>query len=243
MYHSVTFGSMNTFSDWHLVPDSRPVVAMPERKIVTVEVPGSNGILDLSESLTGYPVYNNRQGTMKFHVLNDMESWERIYERMSNYIHGKKTTMTLEDDPEYYYEGRYTVKWTSNNDGTWSDVEIGYDLEPFKYFYLTSVQEDPSFYKGIVASNTAKTLDFSKEYTIGTVPVIPEFVMSNVSGSGTTLAFVNAELNINKTVAITSNGNRKYYDMVISNISGGNTCTLTISGTGTVNVVFRRMSL
>ena len=133
MYHSVTIGSKNTFTDWHLVPDSRPVIAMPEQKMVTVDIPGRNGILDLSEAVRHYPVFNNREGSLKFHVLNGYNAWHVLYEEIANYIHGKTLEVRLEDEPGWYYKGRLkVVSWTSNNDGTWSDIEIGYSLNPYK---------------------------------------------------------------------------------------------------------------
>lgn len=235
---------MNSFSDWHLVPDGRPVVIMPEPKIVTVEVPGANGLLDLSEALTGYPIYNNRTGSIKFHVLNNKEPWQVLYNKIANYLHGKKNTMVLEDDPDYYYYGRYTVTWTSNNDGTWSDIEIGYTLDPYKYSVRTSIQEDPRLYEAISVSGGSVTKTLSNDRTVGEVPVIPEFVTSNVSGSGLTLTLTNSELGItNLSKTINSNGTKKYYDMIFSNISKSNTLKLVVSGRGTVDIVFRRMSL
>lgn len=244
MYHSVTFGSMNSFSDWHLVPDGRPVVSLPEPKITTVEVPGANGLLDLSEALTRYPVYNNRDGSIKFHVLNDKEPWNKLYQRIANYLHGKKMEMVLEDDPEYYYYGRYKVVWTSNNNGTWSDIEISYTLDPYKYSIQTSIQEDPTLYENISVSGTTVRKVLSNDRTIGKVPVVPEFVLSNVSGSGVQIVLNNSELDIvNLTKTINSNGNRKYYDLILSNISDNNSLILDISGHGKVDIVFRRMSL
>ena len=244
MYHSVTFGSMNSFSDWHLVPDGRPVVIMPEPKTVTVDVPGSNGVLDLSETLTKYPIYNNREGSLKFHVLNNREHWQMLYHRIANYLHGKKTTMVLEDDPDYYYYGRFKVTWTSNNDGTGSDIEIGYVLEPYKYSIMTSIQEDAKLYEAISVSGGSVTKDLSNDRTIGDVPVVPEFVVSNVSGSGLTLTLSNSELNIsNLSKTINSNGTKKYYDMIFSNINNSNTLKIVVSGYGKVDIVFRRMSL
>ena len=171
MYHSVTIGSMNTFSDWHLVPDSRPVIALPETKTVTVDIPGSNGILDLSESLTHYPLYNNRSGTLTFHVLNDYTPWDVLYHRIANYLHGRRRTLVLEDDPMYYYIGRYAIEWTSNNDGTWSDVAINYELDPYKQFIQTSIQEDSRLYENISVSNTTVNRNLTGDRTIGEIPV------------------------------------------------------------------------
>lgn len=130
--HSVAFGNINTYVDWHLVPESRPVIAMPPLKKTVVDIPGGNGSVDLSEALTNYPVYEKRTGSLKFHVLNGY-NWVDIYEEMAAALHGRQINMRLADDPEWYYLGRYEVTWISNNDGTWSDVEITYDLEPLKY--------------------------------------------------------------------------------------------------------------
>ena len=244
MYHSVTFGSMNSFSDWHLVPDGRPVIAMPEPKIVTVEVPGGNGLLDLSEALTRYPVYNMREGSIAFHVLNDREPLDKLYSKISNYLHGKKMEMVLEDDPSFYYYGRYKVEWVHNNDGTGSNVNISYTLDPYKYNIQTSIQEDSRLYEGISVSGGSVTKMLSGDRTIGEVPVIPEFVFSNVSGSGITITLTNSELGItNLSKTINSNGTRKYYDMILSNLAETNTLKLVVSGYGKVDVLFRRMSL
>ena len=244
MYHSVTFGNKNTYSDWHLVPESRPVITLPEPKITTVDIPGANGVLDLSESLTKYPVYNNRTGSIKFHVLNDKESWTSIYSKIASYLQGRRRTLTLEDDPNYYYEGRMKVAWTSNNNGTWSDVEISYDLDPYKYYKQLSTVERPALYSGITVNSTSVTKNLGGTGTVGIMPVVPTFVISSIGGSGVTISLTNSELGIsNRSKTISSNGSRTFYDMILSDISGSNTCNLTISGKGTVNISFRRGAL
>ena len=48
MYHSVTFGDKNTWDDWRLVPASRPVFNPPAQKVKTLEIPGGDGVIDLS---------------------------------------------------------------------------------------------------------------------------------------------------------------------------------------------------
>ncbi len=242
MYHSVTFGSMNTFSDWHLVPDSRPVIAMPEPKKVTVDVPGSNGILDLSETLTKYPIYSNRSGSLVFNVLNNIEDWSVLYHRIANYLHGKRMRMVLEDDPDYYYMGRYTVVWGSPNDGTWSQVGVDYDLDPYKYYKYNSIEEAPDLYSNINVSGTViKTL--SGLDNVGEVPVVPEFTFTNISGQFTT-TLNNSELSIsNLSKQISVNGTRKYHDIILSNMTSNNNLRLSFSGNGRVTVLFRRMAL
>lgn len=151
MYHSLDFKmlskseaqsiSFNTYKDLFLVPTSRPVINPPAVKTKTIEVPGANGSIDLTDSLTPYPVYNNRTGSIEFAVLNDKMDWAVLYSKIMNYIHGRKGRMILEDDPGWYYEGRWSVgNWTSNNDGTWSTVSLDYDLYPYKLEVATSIE-------------------------------------------------------------------------------------------------------
>lgn len=245
MYHSVTIGSMNTYTDWHLVPDGRPVIAMPEVRKNYVEVPGMSGSLDLSESLTGYPLYEKREGELKFHVLNGYSPWNVLHQNIATYLHGHVRNVKLEDDPNWYYQGRLSLnEWISNNDGTWSDVVIGYVLDPYKYYINDSVQDNSSLYSGISVSGNSVTKNLGGTGTLGIMPIVPEFVVSNISNSGITISLTNSELGItNLSKTVTSNGTRKFYDMVLSDLSGSNTCNLVISGNGTVNVRFRKGSL
>ena len=150
MYHSLDFEiipakggrnvKLNTYEDLYLVPTSRPVINPPTVKTKQIEVPGANGVIDLTESLTPYPVYNNRQGSIEFAVLNDKMNWQVLYSKIMNLLHGRRAKMILEDDLGWYYEGRWAVNnWTSNNDGTWSNVTLDYDLYPYKLDVNTSI--------------------------------------------------------------------------------------------------------
>ena len=129
MYHSITIGGKNTWDDWRLVPASRPVFNPPAQKVKTLEIPGGDGVIDLSQSLTGYPVYQNRTGSIEFIVMNDFKPWHMAYSDIMDYLHGQKLRAVLEDDPEYFYEGRFTVNvWKSEKD--WSRITIDYDVGP-----------------------------------------------------------------------------------------------------------------
>ena len=75
MYHSITYGEKNTWDDWHLLPSTRPLFNPPPTKTKQVDIPGANGAIDLSESLTGYPVYENRTGSTEFYVANGYQDW------------------------------------------------------------------------------------------------------------------------------------------------------------------------
>lgn len=155
MYHSVNFypytdGSegihygdkyKNTWEDWFLVPTSRPTIKPPSPKLMVMDIPGGNGFVDLTESLTGEVTYSARQGDLEFIVDNGHKDWTILYSEISNYLHGKRMKVVLEDDPGYYYRGRVSVnEWKSEPHN--SKIVLSYILDPFKFELLDSLDDD-----------------------------------------------------------------------------------------------------
>jgi len=135
-YHSITIGDKNTWDDWHLVPTSRPKFNMPPVKTQYIDIPGSDGVLDLTTALTGRPMYGNRQGSFEFLVMNDYGNWYDRYSEIATYLHGRSFRAVLNDDPLYYYEGRFSVnEWKSERD--WSRLVIDYNVGPYKLSTLS----------------------------------------------------------------------------------------------------------
>ena len=123
---------MNTWDDWHLIPSSRPTVAQAGVTTNLVEIPGrAIGPVDLSDYLTGEIVYTTRQGSFEFLVDNGHEHWETLKYKIVSYLHGKKLKMSLTDDPDWVYGGRFSLnEWRSE---PWnSKIVIDYVLSPYK---------------------------------------------------------------------------------------------------------------
>ena len=97
-------------------------------------------MLDLTTSLAGRPLYKNRTGSVEFYVDNDFRDWSVLYSEIMLYLHGQKMRAVLEDDPSYYYEGRFSVNaWKSNPDR--SQITINYDVFPYKQYINNSTDE------------------------------------------------------------------------------------------------------
>ena len=112
--HGITFGERHTWRDWRLVPTSRPVFLPPEVKTTEIDIPGSDGSLDLTESLTGDVKYKNRVGSIEFQVEN-RSNWADVYSEIMNYLHGKQMKAILDDVPNFYYLGRFSINnWKSD---------------------------------------------------------------------------------------------------------------------------------
>ena len=136
--HSITFytldgeESKNTWEDWHLIPSSRPSVTAPGVSTNFVEIPGRGDPVDLTEYLTGAPVYGGRSGSWEFVVDNDHEYWDAIRLKLLNFLHGKRLRCVLSDVPTRYWEGRFTVdNWSPGSN--FSTVTINYALDVYNY--------------------------------------------------------------------------------------------------------------
>lgn len=250
MYHSITFGDKNTWDDWRLVPASRPLFNPPAQKVKTLDIPGGDGVIDLSQALTGYPVYQNRTGSIEFIVMNDFKPWHMAYSDIMDYLHGQTMRAILEDDPEYFYEGRFTVNaWKSEKD--WSRLVIDYDVGPYKWKNLSSIDNwlwDPfNFQNGVIQAalfrNIAVTTEM-KEIELdavmyGRAPVCPRFIVQSSAGRGVHVRFVNRQLSIDLTKLL-QDGTIQIPEFILFGDYGGTIYLWVDEGTGTVSVDFRQ---
>ena len=131
----------NTWEDWGLIPTSRPIVVPPEQKRTKIEIPSTSGELDLTYELVPYPIFQNRTGSWEFKVASD-KPWFVLQQEIGSYLHGRDVRVILKDDPSYYYTGVCWIEsWESANDGSGSTISIGYDLEPYKKYIYSSLED------------------------------------------------------------------------------------------------------
>ena len=196
MYHSITIGDKNTWRDWHLIPASRPLVNPPPVKTNMIEIPGADGTLDLTESLAGRAVFGDRTGSWTFYVENDHGDWSYIYSTIMSYLHGKQLTCVLEDDPSFYYEGRFSVnQWLSE---PWnSKIVINYEVGPYKLYSLDSgdrwIWDTFNFETGVIRSFRNIRLRFNETLRVpiegDAMDVIPTITANFSNGTSVTLVF------------------------------------------------------
>ena len=123
-----------------MIPSSRPVFNPPKPKTNFVDIPGSDWHLDLTEAVSGEITYEGRTGSFEFIVENGFKEWHVLYSEIMNYLHGKAMIAVLEDDPGYYYEGRFSVnQWRS--DPYYSTITIDYVVNPYKMEHTSTVDD------------------------------------------------------------------------------------------------------
>lgn len=152
MYHSIyfipddqsikvngKFQGKNTWTDFRLIPTNRPVFAPTEPILNLIDVAGTNGGVDLSTMLVGYPAgtltMKRRTGEIEFLVadydkrLPSDSFWAARYSNIARFLHGRLMKAVLEDEPSVYRRGRFWLtKWDPQKD--WSRISIQYNIEP-----------------------------------------------------------------------------------------------------------------
>ena len=106
----------------------------PEPKTYTVDIPGGNGVIDLTEALTGDVAYKNRKQEFTFAVI-DVKNFEKVKTEVSNFLHGRSFDYTMTMDPGYTYHGRFSVDSYSHEayaNGLLGRFKITVDANPYK---------------------------------------------------------------------------------------------------------------
>lgn len=247
MYHSLMFGTsidtakakldgVNTWEDWHLIPSSRPVIAQPSIAAKYIDIPGRDGSIDISDYLINQPVFGDRSGSIEFLVMNDSDyGLSLLRSKITTYLRGRKMKMVLEDDPKYYWEGRFNLsQWRS--DPQWSRVTIDYRVGPYKHSITEqgtddiiwdtfNFEEDYDTYlmlNNIPVSGTklVKPVVSEMDYFQPKVKLISGSVTASFEGVTQALTTVGQEVSLGYSVIGTEN-------------------VITLTGNGVVSIRFR----
>lgn len=115
--------------DYGIILSSKTIEA-PLPKTETIDIPGSDGVLDITEYF-GEVRYNNRKLAFVF------STWERgtqlleLFYTMTNELSGRWfDSIILDDDPEYMFRGR--VKNVTLSEGKINTITVECDCEPYR---------------------------------------------------------------------------------------------------------------
>jgi predicted phage tail component-like protein len=197
---NIDFNNNNSFGDFGLAIEHRPIIPVPKRRINQIVVPGRNGSLTEDEG-----TYEDMEIPVNFAFVNK----ENVYEQsrtIVNWLNGtiSDNHLIFSDDPDYYYK----VKFVRTSDIERFMIIVGkftatFVCEPFKY----------SVYDDSTVITTPCTL-----YNTGTVfsePVI------KVYGSGNIALTINGRSfsvsGINQYVTIDSVFQDSYKDTILYN--------------------------
>lgn len=119
----------NTWTDFHLIPAQRPYFGIPEVNYQIVGIPNSSDRINITDAIPGGQTYGPVQGEWSFYIDHyEWNNWVDARDAIVEYFNGKRLVVCLDDDPETFREGRFSItKYDPKPD--YSMVTIKYDLD------------------------------------------------------------------------------------------------------------------
>ena len=150
----VKFDNLHTYNDFSLILSLKKI-GVPQPKTELLEVPGADEMLDFTEFF-GDVKFDNRKLGFEFTTLVPQSKFMTLFSRIQNALNGKRMKIVLDEDPDFYYSGRVSVKeWLA--DQSIGKITIECDCDPYKLKKdKTVVTNIVSVEKTVVLSNLRK---------------------------------------------------------------------------------------
>lgn len=230
--------SYHTYDDWGLYVTNANPIGDPVQYTNYVEIMGRNGKLDLSEALSGRPIFTHRPIKINLMGTRTITDWDAVISAFRNMIMGRVCKIVFDNDQSYYWRGRVGIIDFSS---VWEWGKFSIDIpeaEPYKYDVFAST--DPwewnpfNFETGIITQIGAVDVDGTETVVLprGYMPTSPTFIVSQQTGA-LTVAFNG------RSYALTLGSN--YIPSIV--VNGDEDATLVFNGDAKVQIQYRGGSL
>lgn len=217
MARGTDFGGVHSDTDLHLI-QQKVDVQPAEPKLNLIEIPGTDGAKDLSTQPAGRVTYKDRKITWTF-ALYPGEVWAEKHRQVSGALNGRYCRITLDSDPDYYYQGRLVVK-NYNVDNQLRQITVEATCRPYMLKQLETVVR-----ANLTTSNLTINLVNDRKPAIPTITVSAETLLTWKGAS----------------IALTA-GTHKILDIELQ--EGVNVLrAATKSGTGTISLTYQEGAL
>ena len=212
----ITFGNYHSHDAFQLILSAK-TIGTPSPKTETIDIPGGDGVLDLTEFF-GETKYSNRKLSFEFSTVVIPSDFMSLFSMVQDALHGRKLPIILDDDPGWKYTGRISVsEWKA--DRNIGRLTIDCDCDPYKYQISPTVVT-----KSISGSQTINLTNSRKR-------VVPEVKVT--SASGLTVTFGSG------SVWTLASGSYLLPELELT--EGDN--PVTVSGTGTITFTYTQGKL
>ena len=138
--HSAKLGNYDTLATWGLyMKVGSPNIGEPEPDENLVQVTGSDTLLNLTTALDGKVHYKKRTITMELLCTAPKKLWKVLQSRLTNALEGKWLQCVFDDDPSWYWEGLWHVKFVPGRLS--ATVTITGSCNPYKYNVYDGTQD------------------------------------------------------------------------------------------------------
>lgn len=164
---------IHTGNDLDLVQEEKKI-EKPKIQSHTVEVPGRNGLLNLTKGLTGRVMYYNRTLSFRYFGTGARSRLLELDTLLSRY-HGQTIRIVDDDYPDHYYEGEASVE--TELKGNYIIISLTVDAQPFRLkteptVYEMDVDHDDTTPLSVTLLN--EDIDAIPIIEVGVVPGLPE---------------------------------------------------------------------
>ena len=239
IYVEETGRTYHTLDDWDFALGNNNYISEPVMETKYIDVPYRDGLIDASTALTGRPIYKKRQLSFNLGGVRERLTWDAVISGIRNNVNGRICRLTIDNDKGYYWRGRVFIEDFDRSRGLGSFTLNVPSAEPYKYSVNSSSEPwlwDPfNFETDMITYEGAWDVIGSLTETIpsGHMPTVPQFVVNDLVGEYISLSVggftykLYAGTNIIPEIIVGS-----YNDV-----------TLTFTGTGKVQCVYRSGSL
>lgn len=200
--------SVHTGDDLGLVQEVKEI-EKPKIQSYTVEVPGRNGLLNLTKGLTGKVTYSNRSMEFQYFGSGPRETLLEI-DTLLSYYHGETVRIIDDDYPNHYYEGEVSV--ASELKSNYIVVTLTVDAQPFR------LKRNRTVYSRTISGDVTITLN---NESIDAVPTIKVTAATKITFNGVTTD-LSAGTYVSEKFTLTRGVN-----------------TLAVSGTGAITIEYQ----
>lgn len=123
----ILFGSKSTKTDYGFIV-APYIIPMPTVQTSFVEIPGRDGMLDLTEGF-GLVRYSDRAVALTLYAV---APYGQAVSAFVNDVHGKRMELVFDRDASFYYIGRVSVDGLEKHDG-YCAITVNVNAEPYKY--------------------------------------------------------------------------------------------------------------
>ena len=178
----VTIDGYHCYDDFKMILASREI-GLPEIQTTTIEIPGLDGNLDLTDVLLqedskAYPPLKDRELKLTFITTVNMSGvvWSEFLSDIADKLHGKKVSVIFDEDPNYYYYGRCSINNFETNCYR-NKVVLNFNCEPYKY----AIEE--TRYELLLDSEDTETLELSNNRMVVIPTIRARWQWNLVSGT------------------------------------------------------------
>lgn len=128
----------HSYRDWHLYVANNDCIGEPKQYTNYIEIPGRDGMIDLSEALSTKPIFTSREIKIYLAGFRDTTNWDAVISGFRNHVMGRVCRITFDTDSQYYWRGRIAVTDFKGVKEFGKFLVSMPDADPYKYSVVSS---------------------------------------------------------------------------------------------------------